>query len=109
MMKVEQLDLADGYANGAGPLALCLQRLQTLLHCPGVEWAPEQRAAATRDLAAARDLLGADVLQLAARATNERHMHRGEFVRAQIDHAQAQDCGHVHARRERAVTQGAAR
>lgn len=64
-MKLFQLDQHPDYSMGVGPLALCVQTLDTLTRSPAVTWDPSQRAAACKVVADARKLLEADVLTLA--------------------------------------------
>jgi hypothetical protein len=77
-MRVADIDRAEGYSEGFGPLAQCVQWLDTLTRSPSVTWTPGQREAAERAVRDARQLLGADVLNMAretldlSRAMDER-------------------------------------
>jgi hypothetical protein len=88
-VKLANLDRHPNYSPGAGPLALTLRRMNTLLHSPAIQWDEGQREAAAADLSAALVLMETDVLTLAGRhfpnAEPARVADKAEGVRATID------------------------
>ncbi len=87
-MKLSNLDRVAGMP-GVHPLADALQWLDTLTKAPRVSWNPDQLAAARAALLAAREVMAADVLTLAAihfpNAEPARMADKVECVRERID------------------------
>jgi hypothetical protein len=67
-MKLADIDRMTGYSEGFGPLAQCLQWLDTLTRSPAVAWSQAQRDAAQKTLADARQLMNGDLLDMARKA-----------------------------------------